>query len=142
MLDKAIVDVQVAYSSGDEKAFWASLKKLVIMVREPDERAKLDQFISSTEHAIRLEECNYGYTVADRLVQMVERKNFLMGRGMELFDMVLGCLDAKGYLKKNSRNIQSNLPSGSQLFDTRTCARATLCCARTSLNSPSLSFVL
>lgn len=119
MLDKAIVDIQVSYSSGDDKAFWSSLKKLVIMVRETDERTKLDHFISSTEHAIRMQECQTPYTMADRLVRMSERKNFLMGRGMELFDMVLGCLDSKGYLKKNSRNIASNLPLGNQLFEAR-----------------------
>jgi hypothetical protein len=101
MLDKAILDVQQAYSSGDPHLFWNSLTKLTLMVRETDERKKLQNFIKETEDQVELDRARLGYTLTDRILMVADRNNYIMKRGILLFDMILGCLDAKGYLKSS-----------------------------------------
>jgi len=119
MLDKAILDCQVAISTGNANALMIADRKLVMMIREKEQRAKLDAFIHETEKQIRLQECQYGYTLADRYVAWLQRDQYKMDRGFELFDKALGVLDELGYLKKNSKTIQSNMPGGNQLFDVK-----------------------
>ncbi len=119
MLDKAILDCQVAISTGNAEALMIADKKLVMMIREKEQRAKLDDFIRGMERQIRLQECLYGYTLADRYVALLQRDHYKWDRGLELFDKALGVLDELGYLKKTSKTIQSNMPGSNQLFDTK-----------------------
>jgi len=99
MLDKAILDVQNAFSVNNGELFWDSLRKLVVMVREKDEREKLDKFLKETEKFIDMEMSKATYTHADKLVRIMWRNRFKMDKGLEFFDLILGALNTKGYLK-------------------------------------------
>jgi hypothetical protein len=99
MLDKAIADCQFAFSSGDAKAFWLSLKKLSIMVKEPHERERIDKFMANVEmEQIRIG-AEHGLTLSHRIMLSMKRQDLLFQRGIELLDLILTCLDVKGYLK-------------------------------------------
>lgn len=120
MLDKAILDCQVAISTGNAENIWTADRKLVTLIREKEQRAKLNAFIKETERQIQLQECEQGYTVADRYVMWIRRDHYKLERGLQLWDMAIGFLDELGYLKNRGRTIQTNLPPpGTQLFETK-----------------------
>jgi hypothetical protein len=120
MLDKAIVDIQVAFSSNDPDLFWSSLHKLEVMIREPEARAEIAAFIKQVNHEKAMSECDIGYCSIDRYILRVNLRKWRMDKGIQLFDLMLGCLDKLGYLKNRGRTIQTNLPPpGTQLFETK-----------------------
>jgi uncharacterized alpha-E superfamily protein len=115
MLDRAIADVQFAFSSGDAKAFWLSLKKLSVMVKEQHERERIDKFIHDVEHEQGLSASHVGLTLAETCIFSMKRLERLNERGIELFDLILTCLDVKGYLK--NQGVQGRNPYPKHIRD-------------------------
>jgi hypothetical protein len=118
-LDKAILDCQNAINVGNADLIEIAAKKLIIFIREPEARKKLDGFIKETEHELRRRTCYEGYTVTDRYFHMVQTERYRMERGLELFDKTIGILDELGYLKRTTKQVQSNAPQNNQLFEVK-----------------------
>lgn len=108
LLSQACSLAQTVLFTGNAEQAWQATKKLRILIRDPEDRARLDKYVKLIEQNIQADRPN-GITDAERQIQTLRKRSTLDGKAEVLLDMIYGSLERNGYFERKSRESTANI---------------------------------